>query len=143
MIKLRTTIPSEQLADIVQNHIFFYLVDTQRSVGYNEYKLSNGSLVTVDLDRLNFNNVISKKVNTMTLCHLCKITESTVTKLQEAGEDDSLTIAIQNSLQYDPFQIVFTNAQGNFIQDRISKFLRRCLDPCISMYGIDDVIIPN
>ena len=139
---LRNGLPLEYLTDITQNHLFFYLLDTIRDLGYNEYKLSNGSLVAVDLDRARWKAIRGKnRAPRLTFCHLCKISENTLRKLQDAAEDNSLAIAVVNSLGFDPFQLSFSKDESKILQQRIDNFFKECLNPCITKYGLSNVVV--
>lgn len=139
---LREHLSTEYLTDITENHVFFYLLGYIRDPGHNEYKVSNGSLISVDLDRAKWHSIKSKNSPAnLTFCHLCTVSERTITKLQNAAEDYSLAIAVSNSLTYDPFKLLFSPEESSILQKRIDIYFTECLTPCIEKYGRNNVIV--
>ena len=51
MVALRSTADAHAIAEMARNHAYFSLLGTLRAVGYNEYRLSSGELIALDLDR--------------------------------------------------------------------------------------------
>lgn len=129
-------------AEVLKNHLFFYFIGTLRSLGYNEYKVSSGELMTVDLDRARFTKLgDSYEIQGLTLCHICKIDQQTLETLHDVVEEKTLGTTIQHSLLYDDYKITFSKAESKILQARVSDFLQQCLDPCITKHGVKDVVI--
>lgn len=136
----RKSLDEKYLLDIFKNHLFFYYIAEIRHLGYNEYQLDTGELLTVDLDRASFAISDTVNIKSLTFCHICKIDQATLENLQDAVEDSSLTATLQHSLLYD--QVVFSSSNSRMLQARIEDSLL-CIDKCISTYGYKDVIISN
>ena len=129
------------LAEITKNHMMFHLLSILRKLGYNEYKLKSGDLLTVDLDRAAFSPLKDHKLSKLAVCYICKIDPVTLEQIQEAAEDNTLATILQLSLMYDPFQLVFSKNNAKTLQHRLGQYLTQCFDTCIHRYGRNDVIV--
>lgn len=140
----RNSWDSKLLAEIQRNHLFFYFIGTLRSLGYNEYKIKSGELMTVDLDRACFTKLDSHyDINKLTLCYICKIDQKTLETLQDAVEEKTLSTTLQHSLLFDDFQITFSKSEAKRLQIRVTEYLENCFDTCVLKYGLQNVILPN
>lgn len=138
--KYRKTMDAKYLNDIFKNHLFFFYISTIRSLGYNEYRMKSGELLTVDLDRASFTMFERVKMNSLSLCYICKVDLKTLENLQDALEEKSLETTIQHSLLYDQFQITFSASESKILRNRIKDSLD-CIERCISKHGYKDVIL--
>jgi len=126
------------LAEVTQNHFFFYLLGTLRDLGYNEYALPSGELMAVDLDRAKWESVGSEAK--LTVCSLCLIKQETLEKIQNAVEDGALGYTVQHSLLFDPARLIFTDAERMILNDRLQNLID-CIYQCVKQYGEENVII--
>jgi len=138
----RRSAPPSEVMDVMQNHLFFFLLHTIRQPGYNEYRIRDGPLLTVDLDRADFRPGPSsiRPLHKLSMCYFCMMDASLYETLLESIDNNSLLITMQQSLSWQQQPMAWTRDEGDTLQRRIEKYLQLCLQPCIERYGYEEVI---
>jgi hypothetical protein len=140
VLEMRKTIEDDWAGELTQNHIFFYLINILRGLGYNEYHLKYGPLIALDLDRTDFSS-FSDPITKMSICTLCKIYESTYDRIRELNQNPNhLAQAVERILSYDPERLQFYRQHQTVLKQRLAGIVR-CFEECIKKYGYEDVVI--
>lgn len=143
-------IPDELLAEVVHNHVFFYLINIARPPGKNEHMIYEQrrpgepplpTLLAIDLDRINTSGRL--KASGFAVCKMCKVGEHTLHQLERivSMTPASFNNMLQDTLRYDEFPISIGKA-GETLFWRAEQMLS-CFRDCIEARGRHEVVIPD
>ena len=124
--------PIEQMP---RNHLFLYLLSVLQHQGHNEFRIKDGPLVVIDVDRANF---VSFKSYDFGLEHLCKLDKTTFNIMQDMAKVPSMTHSVGGIVteilrDFAP-EIIFTSNSTMALQLRIEHLVEK-FEECIDTYG--------
>jgi len=133
---------SYPIAEMPRNHALLYLLNILQHQGHNEFRLKDGPLILIDVDRTQF--LVSPKHDIgFGLEYLCKMDLYTYQALQEAvGKEtspDSLGYMLLKALSIVAPEVSYTMEDAKVLQRRLD-YLLYIMDNCIKEYGIENVI---
>lgn len=130
------------ILDMPRNHVLLYLLNILQHQGHNEFRLKNGPLVCIDVDRAEFTHPPSSSTG-FGLEQLCKVDYNTLVTLRHMSgfstSPGSLSVMIAKALDKFAPEIPFTRDEASILQLRITKLISY-FDTCIGEYGLDDVV---
>lgn len=147
MVKLQITreeFSSSKLTTQMQSkfHIFYWLLDIIRH-GKDEFITKYGDLVSLDLDRANFesSSLITSYSTSYTWCFTCYIDKSSYDILHAIGPDKPVTNRLGALLKQLLGDKDFWNDNIASVLDSRVAMLLQCMEQCIRSYGKENVIL--
>merc|ERR1712137_528418 len=143
-ITARSTLNNSWSAQITQNHSFFALIGLIRTLGYNEYVIqptnSEGTLIALDLDRLNFLHAGDFSTLQLSICYFCKISEETYQLYRQLnGIRYSVGYTLKRALLLDTRPMNFEYSSIVKLTERV-KTITKCFEECMAKYPTDTII---
>ena len=134
-------------SQVSENHAFYSLIGLIRTLGYNEYITKpigkkEGTLLAVDLDRINFSALGDLPASQLGLCHFCKFSQHTYSLFRELVRyGNGVGEMLQRALQMDynrPMNLPFSDI--THISNRVNV-LDKCFNNCIAVFSADQTIV--
>mmetsp|Transcript_9151 Transcript_9151/g.11331 ORF Transcript_9151/g.11331 Transcript_9151/m.11331 type:complete len:224 (-) Transcript_9151:1785-2456(-) len=129
------------IQELPRNHALLFLLSILQHQGHNEFRIENGPLVSVDVDRAQFFGKPRKKVD-LGLGYLCKMDLKTYNTLQSVNPQyhaNNLAYITRKGLDAFAPSIDFQRSDSEVLQLRV-QFLLDAIDACIEEHGYENVI---